>query len=487
MLTYVVAFGLAFAIATALTPVVRNLALRYGLVDARSSRKVHEKPIPRLGGLAIVIGFYAPLVGLAIYHNSISQLLYADRLRVAGFFAGGIFIAALGLYDDLKGANARQKFAAQFIVAAVMYALGFHVDAIANPFGSPLQFGVLGFPITLVWIVGVINALNLIDGLDGLASGVAFFAVATNFLVAFVRGDILMSLLMVALAGAILGFLLFNFNPASIFMGDTGSMFLGFILATSSIVTSQKGATAVAMLVPILALGLPIMDTLLAMLRRFITGRPMFSADKEHIHHKLMALGYTHRRAVLGMYVICVFFTLASLGIMFANAPQAALILAVVGAVVFVLMRRLGYLDLQRVAEVGVTRRKNLAVRSAINSISEQLRNAANAEAIWASVQAIGEPLAVTMLELKLLTPGSESKGFTLSRSPLSPRAIEAVVPVEADGVSHGELRACWTDGRNEIGRDDELALELLADHIRQAAKRIETEREGKPLRLVVR
>lgn len=350
MLTYVVAFGLAFAIATGITPVIRRLALRYGLVDPRSSRKVHSRPIPRVGGIAIVIGFYVSLVGLSLFHDQVSSLLHADRLLVAGLFGGGIVIALLGLYDDLRGVSARTKFVAQLCVALAMYALGCKVLAVTNPFGSMIYLGAVAVPFTVIWIVGVTNALNLIDGLDGLASGVAFFAVATNFLVAFTRSDVLMSLLMVTLAGAILGFLLFNFNPASIFMGDTGSMFLGFVLATSSIITAQKGATAVTMLVPILALGLPIMDTLLAIVRRFVTGRPLFSADNEHIHHRLMKLGYTHRRAVLAMYCICVFFTLAALGLMFATAPQAAVILAAVSAMVFMLMRRLGYLY-QRAAQ----------------------------------------------------------------------------------------------------------------------------------------
>jgi UDP-GlcNAc:undecaprenyl-phosphate GlcNAc-1-phosphate transferase len=344
VLTYTVVFVVAFAITTGLTPAIRHVALRRGLVDARSGRKVHSRPIPRIGGVAIVIGFYAPLLGLVVAHTSMGGLLYTDPLVVAGLFGGGVAIALLGLWDDLRGLSARTKFVAQCAVGVAMYALGFQVRAVANPFGPAIDLGVVALPFTVIWIVGVMNALNLIDGLDGLASGVAFFAVATNFLVAFNRSEATMALLMVALAGAILGFLLFNFNPASIFMGDTGSMFLGFVLATSSVVTSQKGATAVAMLVPILALGLPIMDTLLAMVRRFVTGRSLFSADDEHIHHQLIRLGYTHRRAVLAMYCMCVFFTLAALGLVFANAPQAALILGVVGAAVFVLIRQLGYL-----------------------------------------------------------------------------------------------------------------------------------------------
>jgi UDP-GlcNAc:undecaprenyl-phosphate/decaprenyl-phosphate GlcNAc-1-phosphate transferase len=344
MLTYVVAFALAFAIATGATPVIRRLALRHGLVDPCSSRKVHTRSVPRIGGIAIVIGSYASLAAVGFFHDQAFGALQEKWILIAGLFGGSVAIALLGLYDDLRGVSALTKLVAQLCVAVTMYALGCQILAVTNPFGSTIYLGAAAAPFTVLWIVGVTNALNLIDGLDGLASGVAFFAVATNFLIAVGRSDVLMSLLMLALAGAILGFLLFNFNPASIFMGDTGSMFLGFVLAVSSIITAQKGTAAVSILVPMLALGLPIMDTLLTVVRRVSIGRPLFGADDEHIHHELIKAGYTHRRAVLSMYCLCVFFTLAALGLMFATAPQAAAILAVVGGVVFMMMRRLGYL-----------------------------------------------------------------------------------------------------------------------------------------------
>ena len=174
-------------------------------------------------------------------------------------------------------------------MAGLLYKLGFRIDAIANPFGEPIALGWASLPFTMFWIVGVINALNLIDGLDGLAGGVALVAVITTFLVSLQRGHPLMMLFSAALAGAIVGFLFYNFNPASIFMGDTGSMFLGFVLAATAIQTNQKASTAVAVLIPAIALGLPIMDTLLAIGRRAVRGRPLFQADKEHIHHRLIA------------------------------------------------------------------------------------------------------------------------------------------------------------------------------------------------------
>src|SRR6185295_14673932 len=288
MRTAGVAFLLSVICGGILTPIVRHLANRFGLFDhARSSRKIHGKPIPRLGGIAIVIAFYAPLVGLLLFQTGVGQLFFAEREHVIGLFAGGLSIAALGLYDDVRGANAWKKFIVQFAVAGLLYYLGFRIDVIANPLGSEIHLGWVSLPFTVFWIVGVINALNLIDGLDGLAGGVALVAVSTTFFISAQRGHPLMILVCAALAGSILGFLFYNFNPASIFMGDSGSMFLGFVLAASALRTGQKSSTAVAVLIPAIALGLPILDTLLAVSRRAVRGQPVFRADREHIHHRL--------------------------------------------------------------------------------------------------------------------------------------------------------------------------------------------------------
>ena len=331
-----VAFILSIICGTILTPIVRRLAHRMGALDhALSSRKIHGRPVPRLGGVAIVLAFYAPLVGLLLFHNGVSEMFLAERQKVVGLFVGGIAIALLGVYDDLRGAGAGKKFLVQFAVAGLMFALGYRVDAIANPFGAELQLGWASLPFTLFWIVGVINAMNLIDGLDGLAGGVALVAVLTTFLISLQRGHPLMMLFSGALAGAILGFLFYNFNPASIFMGDTGSMFLGFVLAASAIQTNQKSSTAVAVLIPGIALGLPIMDTLLAMGRRALRGRPIFQADKEHIHHRLLARGLSHRQAVLVLYGFCVLLGAVALILTYTNSMQSAFLLVAIGVIAF--------------------------------------------------------------------------------------------------------------------------------------------------------
>ncbi|MBN1203330.1 MAG: undecaprenyl/decaprenyl-phosphate alpha-N-acetylglucosaminyl 1-phosphate transferase [Myxococcaceae bacterium] len=490
MITFLVTFLVSLMGALGLTLVVRNRALAWGWVDqANSSRKVHARPIPRLGGVAIVAGFFAPLCALFFVDSGVGSLFRSHQELVWGLFCGGAAIAALGLYDDLQGAGARLKFSVQFTVALALYLFDFRVELIANPFGQAISLGALSLPFTLLWIVGVVNALNLIDGLDGLAGGVAFFGVGTNFILSLVRGDVVMCLLMAALAGAILGFLVFNFNPASIFMGDTGSMFLGYVLAAVSLKTSTKSGTAVAMLVPVMALGLPIMDTLLAMIRRSLLGRPLFSADKEHIHHRLMSrLVLSHRSAVLVLYGLCGLFTVTALGLNFANSAQSAMLLVGMGIVIFVLMRKLGYLDLRRAGSVGEVRRKNIRLRSLVKDLTRATRGARSLQELWDGVRPLAEALDVARLELRLqhqrdgLTDGVV---FEVLRPAGSALPLEVRIEVKDEELQLGWLSLSWRDGRAEINRDEELALELVADAVAERAVSLMALAEAEPGRVV--
>jgi UDP-GlcNAc:undecaprenyl-phosphate GlcNAc-1-phosphate transferase len=393
-----------------------------------------------------------------------------------GIFVGGILIALVGLVDDLRGLGAAKKFSAQFLIAAVMYSLGFSIEKISTPWGA-LMLGSFSLPFTMIWIVGVINAMNLIDGLDGLASGVAFVAVATNFVIAAASSNALMMLFMAALAGAILGFLIYNFNPASIFMGDTGSMFLGFILATGSIVTSSKSYATVAMLVPILALGLPIMDTFLAMARRAVRGQPLFAADKEHVHHKLLAMGLSQRNAVIILYGVCLLFAAAALGVTFANGKQTAVILVMTAVVAIVFIRKLGYFS--RMAEDASERReRNLALREQVRNVGEMLQSAASPANVWEAIQPLAPSMDVAEMSLTLSSRTSEGARETsrfewrLESNPASERKALSL-PIEASGERMGEILVAWQDGRTAISRDDEIALELLRDYMAGAAKRM--------------
>jgi UDP-GlcNAc:undecaprenyl-phosphate GlcNAc-1-phosphate transferase len=480
MRTAAIAFVLSMFCGTFLTPLVRRLAHHFGVLDhARSSRKIHGQPIPRLGGIAIVIAFYVPLVGLFLFHGGVGTYFLAERKHVIGLFVGGLAIALLGLYDDLRGANATKKFIVQFLVAGLLYGLGFRFDVLANPFGEPITLGWLNLPLTLLWVAGVINAMNLIDGLDGLAGGVALVAVVTTFLVSLQRGHPLMMLFSAALAGSILGFLFYNFNPASIFMGDTGSMFLGFVLAATAMQTNQKASTAVAIVIPGIALGLPIMDTLLAIGRRAFRGRPLFQPDKEHIHHKLMARGLSHRQAVLVLYGFCVLLGAVALVLTYTNSVQTALLLLVLSAVAVAFLRSLGYVRLDRLPEAVVDRKRNRAVRAALQPLGRRVRRLRTAEEMWTVVLEAATVLGAVAVTFKADLagqPGSSSdrSSIQFSHGPSEEFVNETqlyrfrlTIPGSRDGARTLELG--WSDGRQEIGRDTEIAAEIFCEHLAEA------------------
>lgn len=472
MRTAAASFLFSMVVAAALTPLVRGWAVRRGLLDAAvGSRKIHGKPIPRLGGIAIVAGFYAPLCAVLFFTTGMGNLLFADRARTLGLLGGGLAIAALGLVDDVRGTGAGLKFAVQFAVALGLYQLGFRIEHIATPLGPAMNLGALALPFTLLWIVGIVNAMNLIDGLDGLAGGVSMFALSTTFVIAFFRGDAIMALFAATLAGSVLGFLFYNFNPASIFMGDTGSMFLGFILAAGSIWTNQKSSTAVSILAPLVALGLPIADTLLALGRRALRGRPLFSADKEHIHHRLLALGLSQRQAVAVLYGACTMFGAAALVLSWANSAQTAAVLTSLSVVTFLAVRRLGFF---RNAPIAIERQKNREVSTSVNAIGAQLQRAADVGEVWDLVKPFASTVGASGLSLAIASSRSSGELVTtlyqIDRPPSGRARFEAGFGI---GDNQGRIELIWDDGRTEIDRDHEIALEVLCDHLAAALEHL--------------
>jgi UDP-GlcNAc:undecaprenyl-phosphate GlcNAc-1-phosphate transferase len=478
VITNFVAFLVALMVGAVLTIIVRNQAMKYGWFDqARSSRRVHVRPVPRLGGVAIVLAFNAPITALLFVDSSVALIFREQRDLIVGLYVGGFAIAALGLYDDLYGAGAKLKFGVQAGVALLLYAIGFRIEVLSWPFGPPLSLGALALPFTVLWIVGVVNAMNLIDGLDGLAGGVALFVVATNFILAFSRSDILVTLAMAALGGALLGFLIFNMNPASIFMGDTGSMFLGFVLAAIAVKTSTKSGTTVAMLVPIIALGFPIMDTFLAMIRRAFLGRSLFDADRDHIHHRLISrLHLTHRGAVFVLYGVCCLFALTALGLAYANGVQSAMLLVAVSAVVLVLIRKLGYLNVGGGKGVTSIRRRNHELRRILREVVRNVHTSANLSHVWNSIRPLADILEASRLELRVEeTTGTRRDGvlYESDRQAGSALPVDVRVDLKVGECRVGYLSVTWRDGRGEVDRDEELALELVANAIASVATRM--------------
>ncbi len=474
MRTAGVAFVTATAAAAVLTPVVRGLARRWGLYDhALSSRKLHGKPVPRLGGVAIVVAFFVPIVALYFVDSEVGGQLWGQPRQAMGLFIGGGIIAALGIVDDLRGTGARSKFLVQFGVGALMYAFGFRIGEIANPFGDPFVLGVFSLPFTMLWIAGVVNAMNLIDGLDGLAGGVALIAVASTFAVAVLRVEPLMMLFTAALAGAVLGFLFYNFNPATIFMGDTGSMFLGFVLATTAIQTNQKHSTAVALVVPIVALGLPIADTLLAILRRAVRGAPLFSADRGHIHHRLLGLGLSHRQAVLVLYAGCAALGGVAVALRFATPRQAHWVLAALVAAAVLALWKLGYLRWSSAERIFQERRRNSEMRGAVRRVATVLRTAQTKHEILSALNLGAQAVGASRAALRDADRAeAAAHGFDGGEAAIEEKVIGRFSLMgERPGAK--SLVLTWDDGRSEVDRDTELAVETLCEHLSAALDRV--------------
>ena len=305
MRTYLVAFLMALGICAMLTSPVLHLAQRLRLLDEPDGvRKVHTNAIPRLGGIAILCGFLSPLIALLFYTNDFAVELRDNTPRIQAFFAGAVAIGALGVYDDIRGASAWQKLLVQSGVGVLLWTAGLRFDSFSL-FGTVHQLGMLSLPITMLWIAGIVNAMNLIDGLDGLAAGVSVFASLALFLIALMDGNAMLALFASVLAGACVGFLFYNFSPALIFMGDSGSMSLGYMFAVAALWSAEKRSTMLALSLPMVALGLPILDTFLAFGRRAIRGKSPFHSDREHIHHRLLDSGMSPRQAVLTLYFVC--------------------------------------------------------------------------------------------------------------------------------------------------------------------------------------
>ena len=291
-------FAIALVVGLVATPIVRGFAHGQGLLDQPGGRKVHRVAIPRLGGVAMAIAF-AAAVGVAILMSPDLGAVGGLRPnRAAAILAGVALLVVVGVVDDVRGMRALVKLSFQVATAIVAWWLGLSIELLHMPWGI-VELGILSLPITVAWIVGVINAVNLIDGLDGLASGVVLTALGAFGLLAAVDGVDPTLPLIAATAGAAVGFLAYNLHPASIIMGDTGSMFLGFVVAAIAISLTQDGVHPVSPWVPIVALGVPIVDTAWAIVRRTARGEPFFVADRGHIHHQLLRRGLSQRDAML--------------------------------------------------------------------------------------------------------------------------------------------------------------------------------------------
>lgn len=332
MIKLVMAFFLAFAVAYVATPQAIRLAHKLGAIDVpKDGRRVHKKPIPRMGGMAIFAGF---LVSALIFVPMTHKLL--------GVLVGTLMIVGMGLIDDVKPLKAKTKLLIQVLAAGIAVYSGIRIEWISNPFDTVdgmFYIGWVGIPLAIFWIVGITNTVNLIDGLDGLAAGVSAISAITMAFVAYgsisgnsdgayILSQTNSTLLLLALAGGAVGFLPYNFNPAKIFMGDTGSLFLGYTLSIIAIDAAIKSAATLAIAIPVLALGIPIFDTTFAIIRRANAGKPIMEADKGHLHHRLLGKGLSQKKTVLILYAISGILGLSAVLISQFNFNHGLIVLA---------------------------------------------------------------------------------------------------------------------------------------------------------------
>ena len=299
-----------------LTPIIIKISHKMGIVDKPNFRKVHTKPVSVLGGTVILFSF---LLGIWLGHPI--------ETEVKPLVIGAVIMYLVGLVDDLYVLRPVIKLLGQIIAALVVVYYGITIDFISLPIGPTIHFGVLGIPITVIWIVAITNAINLIDGLDGLASGVSAIALATIGFIAILQANVLIIMICSVLIGALLGFLCFNFHPAKIFLGDSGALLIGFIVGFLSLL-GFKNITFVSLFFPIVILAVPFIDTLFAMIRRVKKGQHIMQADKSHLHHKLLELGYSHRQTVTLIYSIALLFSLSSI-ILYLSQPWGVVMMLI--------------------------------------------------------------------------------------------------------------------------------------------------------------
>jgi UDP-GlcNAc:undecaprenyl-phosphate/decaprenyl-phosphate GlcNAc-1-phosphate transferase len=360
-----------------LTKYVRDLANARGWVAAPAlERHLHSRPLPRFGGVAIFLSFlltFAIALPAGWHHLAVSFGLSFQTLLT--ILLPGCLIFALGLYDDIHSVSPYTKVAVQAVAGAMLFAGGLRILDLPVLFGTRHLPWFLGLPLTVLWVLAITNAFNLIDGLDGLAAGSALFSTMVVFAVALVSGSSLVSLMALLLAGSILGFLRFNFSPATIFLGDCGSLFIGFMLSALALQGAQKAPTIIAVAIPVVSFGLPILETALSIVRRYLGGRPVFTADREHIHHKLLQRGLSHRQVVITLYAVSALFALLSLFLLWPTGDALGLVLAVLGTGVWIGVQHLGYMEfgeLRRVAHRTIERQiliNNLAIRRATEEL----------------------------------------------------------------------------------------------------------------------
>jgi len=440
-----------------LVPVVRILALRLNAFDPPSERRVQQRHIPSLGGLAVAACIYVGIGLLYLWPNVISAEFFARPYNVGALLLGGLPVLALGVYDDLHGADATVKFGVQILAGLIVCTISGPIRSIRLPLAGNVELGLAAVPVTIFWIVAVTNAFNLIDGVDGLAAGVGALVCAASFFIAHMYGHVDMMVFAAIMTGSLVGFLLFNFHPASIFLGDTGSLFLGFTIAVASMHSAMKTPTTVLMLIPLCMLGYPLLDTSLAIVRRFLKGKPIFSCDRSHIHHKLLAAGLGHRAASGVAYGLTLLFTGVAVLHLCGRNGETGILLAVAVVVLAAMFKVFGYWEFVRTRFSPALRRKYRVYNLFGQVVSLKMQDARNVDELWQLICQLGKEFDLHSIRL--------CQGSTVQRSWQNPAA---------EGHSEHGARAfdlpgggtLWIGHNGQKHEDIELEQNILLERI---------------------
>lgn len=453
MKTYFALFLISSVSALIITPLIRRLCQRLELLDVPADgRRVHTYAIPRLGGVAIYLSLMLALGSLLLVSNLVTESLQYYKPVLFKVLVPSSLVLLLGIYDDLRGTNAIVKFVGLGLIASLFYWMGGRIDSLAIPFVGVVHLPtVISFALTVFWLVAIANAFNLIDGMDGLATGAALFSSVVILVVALSGGNRVMIVVTIVISGALAGFLRYNFNPASIFLGDSGALFVGFLLAALSLLGAQKATTAIAVITPTLAFGLPVVDTTVTMARRLIGGRPIFQGDGEHIHHMLLARGWSQRRVVLILYSVCAFFGLLAALTTKTSSPMTGFVLFVIAAAVIVAVGNLRYHEVDEL-RAGVKRtvgdrRLRVANNIRLRRAGVALSKAANLNELFEAVREMLESEEFAYAKVQLGQP---------AQADLNERAFlasEQRRPLQQIEFSNG--RVVWSWKRKGVNESD--------------------------------
>jgi UDP-GlcNAc:undecaprenyl-phosphate GlcNAc-1-phosphate transferase len=400
--------------------------------------------VPRLGGVAVFATTMIMMALLILWDNQVATRMMADLKLVLGLTCAACAMFLIGLYDDLRGAKPWQKLLVQSAAAAGLYLTGFRIEILTNPFThGATQLGWMSLPLTLLWLVAISNAFNLIDGLDGLAAGVGLFATVTLFLLAMLQAKSFAAAVTVALAGALFGFLPHNFNPARIYLGDSGSLTIGMVLAALAIDSSQKGPVLLTVAIPMMIFGLPLLDVSVTTARRFLSGQPLFHRDEEHLHHRLQKIGMTPRASVLLLYGLAALFALASLLLVNYKGATAPLIALLCGLLAWIVVRQMQYAEFaeldSHVRAEWHSQRRVLRNQILLRKASSELQATSSIEGAWGVARHIFEALEFSSVACELRGRGAMrwSSGTIATAAEL----WTLTIPLAHEGRSLGTLR----------------------------------------------